>query len=165
MTERKISFMGLKEGANPLFVIRYRMPSPNRVGLTSKMKKEYEQAYFEAWTLLSSLGVKDTTSTILSRRSREEIERTINLAIMAYQKRGLRPPEFTKTSVSEEDEREWVESALKVLKEKIKKLERKLNNVKDEQEKKRLRKNIRKITQDMAEIANKELIEQALRGL
>jgi predicted nucleic acid-binding Zn-ribbon protein len=84
---------------------------------------------------------------------------------MAYQKRGLRPPEFTKTSVSEEDEREWVESALKVLKEKIKKLERKLNNVKDEQEKKRLRKNIRKITQDMAEIANKELIEQALRGL
>jgi hypothetical protein len=165
MMDRKISFMEMKEGEHPLFVIRYRMPSPNRSALSSSKRGLYREAYFEAWTLLSNLGIRDTTSTILSRKSREEIERAIKMAILAYQKRGLRPPEFTKTSIAREDEYEWVESAIRSMQEKIKNLERKIAKVKDDQRKKAYRKEAEKLKRRMAEIADRQTIEEVLGRL
>ena len=92
----------------PLYVVRYRMPSQNRKSLSEEEKEKYSDAYINAWVRLGRLGLKDTTSTILTRKPRDIIEKTIKEAMEEYEKRGLTPPEFSKTPIAEEEEESWL---------------------------------------------------------
>jgi hypothetical protein len=169
MTGRQIVLSGALDSAKmPLYVIRFRMPSENRKNLTKEERAKYHEAYFEAWRELSRLGIKDTTSTILSRKPRNYIEKGIQRAIEAYEKRGLMAPRFTKTSIDVSEESDWIQSAIEAVSKRIERIEKKLMEMSPEERQKKAKRYMRhveKMKRKLAEITQEAEVEEVLKRL
>jgi hypothetical protein len=171
MSERKIVLSEEKGKQVPLSVVRFRMPSENRKNLTLTEREAYHDAYFKAWRRLSALGFKDTTSTVLTRKTKEEIEFAIAKAIEEYQKRGLEVPNFTKTAIEKLEEEAWLRSAMEVIRTKVNELEEQLQELvptdkKTELKIDRIRREVVKLKQIARELVGQdEELEEVLKGI
>jgi uncharacterized coiled-coil DUF342 family protein len=173
MSERKIVLSSQNKSGQPLYVVRFRMPSENQKRLTTEERAKYHRAYFSAWRILSKLGFKDTTSTVLSRRPIRQIEKAIEMAEQAYVVEHLNPPNFTKTSVDIEEEASWLEAATEAARQELKELEQEIEELKDEADKdkrdakmKRIKRKMQQIQDQITELVGENpLTEEVLSAI